>query len=158
MIFCQIYAKVNRDEMIRIICKNLDWKAYDKIESIHNYIDFQDFIIRKGAIRSYISERMIIPFNMRDGMLICSGLSNPEWNYSAPHGAGRVLSRGKAKEKLDVKKFEEQMDGIFSTSVGKSTIDEAPDAYKNTELIKELIKPTCKIIDQIIPIHNLKDK
>jgi tRNA-splicing ligase RtcB len=157
MIFAQAYSKVNRHEIIDIICNNLNWDGTDSVESIHNFIDFNDFIIRKGAIRSYENERMIIPFNMRDGMLICKGLSNPDWNFSAPHGAGRVLSRSKAKDVLNLDNFKKQMKNVFSTSVGSSTLDEAPDAYKDPEIIKEAIQPTCEIIDQIIPIHNLKD-
>ena len=157
MIFAQAYSKVNRHEIIDIICNNLNWEGTDSVESIHNFIDFNDFMIRKGAIRSYENERMIIPFNMRDGMLICKGYSNPEWNYSAPHGAGRVLSRNKAKEVLNLDKFEKQMENVYSTSVCRGTLDESPDAYKDPEIIKEAIRPTCEIIDQVIPIHNLKD-
>jgi RNA-splicing ligase RtcB len=129
----------------------------DMIETVHNYIDFRDNIIRKGAIKSYFGERMIIPLNMRDGILICEGKSNPEWNYSAPHGAGRVYSRSKAKSDLSLEKFEYDMKGIFSTSVCNGTIDESPDAYKDSKIIEKAIEPTATILDRIIPIHNMKD-
>lgn len=158
MKFCQEYASLNRKTIMEDILNILGKpEIKDKIETIHNYIDLEDGIIRKGAIRSYIGERMIIPFNMRDGILICEGKSNPEWNFSAPHGAGRVLSRSKAKETLSLEKFEKDMVGIYSTSIGKGTIDESPDAYKDSKIIEEAIEPTAKILDKIIPIHNMKD-
>jgi RNA-splicing ligase RtcB len=157
MIFAQMYAKVNRDYMARIIEKIIGTDRHDEIETVHNFIDFKDFIIRKGAIRSYENERMIIPFNMRDGILVCTGKSNPEWNYSAPHGAGRVMSRGQANRSLDVEEFKGQMDGIFSTSVGRTTLDEAPNAYKNSEVIEGAIGPTAEIVAKIKPVHNMKD-
>jgi RNA-splicing ligase RtcB len=99
---------------------------------------------------------MVIPFNMRDGILICEGKSNPEWNFSAPHGAGRVMSRAQAKRELDVAEFQQQMSGVFSTSVDGGTIDEAPDAYKDPKLIEQAIQPTATILDRIVPIHNMK--
>jgi RNA-splicing ligase RtcB len=157
MIFATEYAKLNRSIIANEILELLDLYEMDEIETVHNYIDFNDFIIRKGAIASYIAERMIIPFNMRDGILICEGKSNPEWNYSAPHGAGRVLSRRKAKEILDMNNFKNEMSGIFSTSVTKSTLDESPMAYKDSSIIEKAIEPTATIIDRINPIHNLKD-
>lgn len=158
MIFAQKFAEVNRATMMNIILDILKVEPGERIESVHNYIDFEDFVIRKGAIRSVKGEKMVIPFNMRDGILICEGKSNPEWNYSAPHGAGRVLSRTKAKDTLNIKDFEKQMEGVFSTSVGKGTLDEAPDAYKPTSVIEAAIEPTAEIIDRIKPVMNLKDK
>lgn len=157
MVFTQEYAMSNRWWMGRIIIDILgeDWNYI--IETPHNYIDFRDFIIRKGAIRSYTEEKMIIPLNMRDGCLLCEGKSNPEWNYSAPHGAGRLLSRSKAKEILSLEDFKDTMQGIFSTSVDSSTLDEAPGAYKDSEVIKNAIEPTVTIIDQIKPVINLKE-
>lgn len=157
MIFSQVYAEINREYMIRIIEKILKSERTDHIHSTHNFIDFDDFIIRKGAIRSYENERIIIPFNMRDGILICEGKSNPLWNYSAPHGAGRVMSRSQAKKNLSVEDFKIQMSEVFSTSVGYSTLDEAPGAYKDAKIIEEAIEPTAKIIDRIKPLHNMKD-
>lgn len=156
MIFAQAYSVVNRKYIAKVILNILGVKPIDMIETIHNYVDFQDMIIRKGSIRSYVGERMIIPFNMRDGMLICEGKSNSDWNYSAPHGAGRVLSRSKAKKQIDVEKFKEQMKDIYSTSVGNGTLDEAPDAYKDSKMIENAIEPTATIINRVKPIINLK--
>ena len=158
MKFCQDYASMNRLIIMKDVMTILNiHQEKDEIESVHNYIDFKDNIIRKGAIRSYIGERMIIPFNMRDGILICEGKSNPDWNFSAPHGAGRVYSRSKAKAELSLEKFSKDMEGIFSTSVCNGTIDESPDAYKDSKIIEQAIEPTAKILDRIIPIHNMKD-
>lgn len=156
MVFSQIYSQVNRQLIAKKIIEILNIEVIDSIETIHNFIDFQDFIIRKGAIRSYENERMLIPFNMRDGILICTGKSNQEWNYSAPHGAGRFMSRSKAKKNLKIEEFKEQMSGIYSTSVNMSTLDEAPNAYKNPLIIEEAIKPTANIVDRIKPILNMK--
>jgi hypothetical protein len=157
MIFAQSYAKFNRQVIIDKIIKSLSLKEEERIESIHNYIDFNDLIIRKGSIKSYIGEKMIIPISMKYGMLICEGKSNPDWNFSAPHGAGRVMSRGEASRTIDLEKFKYSMKGIVSTSVGKSTLDEAPQAYKNPKIIEEAIKPTALIIDRVVPILNIKD-
>jgi len=158
MIFVQKYADFNRTRMIELITDAIGVKINDTIHTIHNYIDFKDMIIRKGAISSYIGERMIIPFTMADGMLICEGKSNPEFNYSAPHGAGRLMSRGDASRKIDLKDFQFKMKGIVSTSVCKSTLDEAPQAYKDPKVIEAAIAPTAKILDRVKPILNLKDK
>jgi tRNA-splicing ligase RtcB (3'-phosphate/5'-hydroxy nucleic acid ligase) len=157
MIFAQVYASTNRQLIAQKIQTILKATVYDSIETIHNFIDFEDFIIRKGAIRSYKNERMIIPFNMRDGILVCEGKSNSEWNFSAPHGAGRLMSRAQAKKQINLETFKSQMSSIFSTSVNQSTLDEAPDAYKNPKIIEEAIEPTATIINRIIPIHNMKD-
>ena len=157
----QIYASVNRyivmKEILKVFGIDRVYNNKDFIDTVHNFIDKRDNIIRKGAIRSYTGERMIIPFNMRDGILICEGKSNPEWNFSAPHGAGRLLSRSKAKEVLILEDYEKKMKGVFSTSINKFTLDEAPEAYKDSKMIEEAIVPTARIIDRIIPIHNLKD-
>lgn len=155
----QYYASLNREvimvEILSLISKTIHF--FERIETVHNYIDKEDKIIRKGAIKSYVGNKMIIPFNMRDGILICEGKSNPDWNYSAPHGAGRVYSRSKAKKELSIEKFENDMSGIFSTSVCHGTIDESPDAYKDSKIIEIAIEPTAIILDRIIPIHNMKD-
>ncbi len=157
MIFAQVYADVNREYIIRLIENILELERTDQVITVHNFIDFKDFIIRKGAIRSYEDERMIIPFNMRDGILLCEGKSNEEWNCSAPHGAGRVMSRSQAKRKLLLDDFQQQMTDVYSTSVELGTLDEAPDAYKDAQMIEDAIGPTAKIIDRIKPIHNMKD-
>ena len=159
MVFAQKYAEFNRRQILNIIYEILGGiQPKEIIETIHNYIDFKDFIIRKGAIRSYKGEKMVIPLNMRDGTLICEGKSNPDWNCSAPHGAGRHLSRSAAKQSLDLEKFKKQMRGIYSTSVCKGTLDESPDSYKNSKMIEKAIEPTAIIVDKLKPILNIKDK
>lgn len=159
MCFAQYYASLNRKIMFEQIKKVLDIKEVGEIvESIHNYIDFKDFIIRKGAISSYEGEKMIIPFNMRDGILLCEGKSNVEWNYSAPHGAGRIMSRSKAKKHVQLEEFKKSMKGIYSSSVCASTLDESPFVYKNSKMIEKAIEPTARILDRIKPILNIKAK
>ncbi len=158
VIFVQEYAYSNRMTMMNIIKDILKIKGFDEvINTIHNYVDFNDFIIRKGAISSYKGQKMIIPFNMRDGILLCEGKSNSDWNNSAPHGAGRLMSRTEAKSKVDIDKFKRSMKGIYSTSVTKDTLDESPFAYKDSKIIEMAIEPTATIIDRIIPILNIKD-
>lgn len=159
MVFAQHYAEFNRNEIIKTILEILGGvKERDRIECIHNYIDFRDFIIRKGAISSYIGERMLVPLNMADGILVCEGKSNPTFNYSCAHGAGRKMSKSQAKATLDIEKFRHQMEGIYSTSICHGTLDEAPDSYKNSKMIEEAIQPTATIIDRLIPVLNIKDK
>lgn len=156
MKLCQEYASLNRETIINEIVKVCGFKIHDTIESIHNYIDFNDGVIRKGAIRSYVGERMVIPFNMRDGLLLCEGKSNEDWNCSAPHGAGRVMSRGVAKRTVSMEDYKTSMDGIYSTSVNENTIDESPMAYKNAATIEEAIQDTCTIIEKVKPVLNIK--
>jgi hypothetical protein len=127
------------------------------ISTIHNYIDPKDMIIRKGAIASYTGQKMIIPFNQKDGILICEGKSNPDFLFSGPHGSGRKWSRSKAKEMVTVEQVKETMKGIYTTSVCKETLDESVFAYKNSEVIEKLIEPTATILDRIKPIWNVKD-
>lgn len=158
MIFAQHYAVWNRQVMLDIIKDSMGIKEFDEvISTIHNYIDFNDFIIRKGAISSLLGQKMVIPFNMRDGLLICEGKSNEDWNHSAPHGAGRIMSRSEAKKKVDLSKFKTTMKDVYSTSVTKDTLDESPFAYKKSELIEELIQPTATILERVKPILNIKD-
>lgn len=159
MVIAQTYAQTNHRVMTKAIFKDLgaDYEAIESIHTMHNFIDTTDWMIRKGAIRSYLGEKMVIPFNMRDGILICEGKSNADWNYSAPHGAGRLLARNKAFKVLNITKFEKQMNGIYSTSITKRTLDESPMAYKDKEFIKQAIQETTTIIDSIRPIMNLKD-
>ena len=162
MFLAQIYAQFNRkliiDQILDSLSIIIDGKISidEKIESIHNFIDFEDNTIRKGAIRSYLNEKIILPFNMRDGLLICEGKSNPEWNYSAPHGAGRVLSRRGAKDNISIEEYKKSMEGIFTTSVGMDTIDESPMAYKEAKIIENAIEPTAKILHRVKPIYNVK--
>jgi len=158
VIFAYQYALSSRTAMLNIIADIIGLNGYDEVVStVHNYIDFHDFIIRKGAISSYEGQKMIIPFNMRDGILLCEGKSNGEWNFSAPHGSGRVGSRSHSKKNLDLDFFKKEMKGIYSSSVCKETLDESPMAYKKSSMIEELIEPTAKIIDRIKPVLNIKD-
>ena len=156
MKLCQEYASLNRETIINEIVKACGFSVQDKIASIHNFIDFNDGILRKGAIRSYLGERMVIPFNMRDGLLLCEGKSNVDWNYSAPHGAGRVMSRSVAKKTVSLDDYKTSMSGVFSTCVNENTIDESPMAYKDAAVIEEAIKDTCTIIEKVKPILNIK--
>ena len=158
MVFSQKYAQFNRSTISDNILKIIGKKETDRIESIHNYIDFSDMIIRKGAIRSYIGERLIVPISMAYGSFLCEGKSNPEFNFSCAHGAGRLMSRGQASKNIDMKDFEFQMKGIVSTSVVKGCLDESPRAYKNPEVIEIGIEPTAKIVDHLVPLLNIKDK
>ena len=136
MVVAQYYAKINRDTILKIISNKLNITIENTFQSVHNFIDFEDFIIRKGAIRSYKNEKMIIPFNMRDGILICEGKSNEDWNCSAPHGAGRILSRTQAKSEININDFIDSMKGIYSSSICEHTLDEAPQAYKDSKTIE----------------------
>lgn len=152
----QRFANDNREEMLLNIIGVMGGKVLEHISSIHNYIDTENMILRKGAISAQKEETLVIPLNMRDGLLLCKGKGNPEWNNSAPHGAGRLYSRSKAKEIFTVEEYEREMNGIFSTCINTSTLDEAPFAYKNYEEIMECIEPTVEILDRLIPIFNFK--
>ena len=160
MHIAQVYAKYNRILIMRRICKqlglNYSEESEDCFESVHNYINMNDWIIRKGSISANKGEKMIIPLNMRDGILICTGKGNEDWNNSAPHGAGRVMSRKDARMKISLKDYEKSMEGIYSTCVNESTIDESPFAYKKSTDIEMLIEPTAEIIDKYYPILNIK--
>ena len=152
----QKFAVLNRATIAKIILQKMGWKELDRFETIHNYIDTKNMILRKGSISAQAGEKVIIPMNMRDGSLICIGKGNTDWNYSAPHGAGRLMSRSKAKSAISMKDFEKSMKGIYTTSVSRSTLDESPMAYKNTDEIVRCIEPTVDIIDVIKPLYNFK--
>lgn len=159
MKICQEYASLNREMMADIILQSLFEKGlheFTYFETIHNYINFKDNIIRKGAISAYEGEKVLIPINMRDGSIIAIGKGNPEWNYSAPHGAGRLMSRNVAKESVNLDDFKKSMEGIYSTSVNEYTLDESPFAYKPIEEILNNIGETVEIVDIIKPIYNFK--
>jgi len=155
MVVAQTYAHFNRTIMLNEITSIFNYKPEITIESVHNYIDFNDLIIRKGAISSYENEKMIIPFNMEDGILICEGKSNPNWNYSAPHGAGRVGSRRWAKENLNLDEAKKNMNekGIYTS---KLPLDECKQAYKDPKIIEKAIEPTAKIITRLKPVLSCK--
>ena len=168
MKICQEYASLNRKYITNTILKNimyfkktiepLDSWDIDSFETIHNYISFEDNIVRKGAIRANKGERVIIPINMRDGSIIAIGKGNKDWNNSAPHGAGRIMSRHKAKEIFNLDEFKESMKNIYTTSVVEETIDEAPFVYKPMQEIIDNIKDTVEIEKIIRPIYNFKAK
>ena len=132
---CQAFACRSRERMAEIILERTGMTALEAFHTIHNYIDTKEMILRKGAIAAHAGEKVLIPINMRDGSVIALGKGNPEWNYSAPHGAGRVMSRSKAKEAINLETYKEAMKGIYTTSVNESTLDEAPMAYKSLENI-----------------------
>jgi RNA-splicing ligase RtcB len=157
MIFAQQYAHWNRKIMQRILCENFNWNVVQEVESVHNYIDFGDLIIRKGAIRAYHNELLIVPLNMQYGSWIMEGKTNPDWNFSAPHGAGRLFSRTQAKKNISLEHFKNQMKEIYSSSISSYTIDESPDAYKKPDFIKKAIQPTAHILSHLIPVLNFKD-
>lgn len=152
------WSYLNHYTIASFIAMVTGWSYPEEISSIHNYVDTEHKIIRKGAIAAYEGELGIIPLNMRDGSLIVRGKGNPDWNCSLPHGAGRILSRGEARRTLDLVDYEKSMEGIYTTSVCSSTIDEAPDAYKPAELIEQAIGDNAEIIEHIYPIYNFKAK
>ena len=159
MYTCQDFAVANRDTIASIILDKMfkaAVKDYESFETIHNYISPYDNIIRKGSVSAYDGEELIIPLNMRDGSIIAVGKGNPDWNYSAPHGAGRLMSRSQAKQTLAMDAYKESMDGIFTTSVSKDTLDEAPMAYKPMQEIIDNIGDTVDIINVIKPVYNFK--
>ena len=152
----QQFASFNRKAIAELILEYMDLHVADIFETIHNYIDTKNMILRKGAVSAQKGERFIVPINMRDGSLICFGKGNADWNCSAPHGAGRLMSRNKAKEVISMKEYEDSMQGVYTTSVNDSTIDEAPQVYKPISEIMEAIKPTAGIVEVIRPIYNFK--
>jgi RNA-splicing ligase RtcB len=152
----QEFAMINRKAIADIIINEYGLEELNRFETIHNYIDFNRMILRKGAVSAELGETLLIPINMRDGSLLCKGKGNEDWNYSAPHGAGRLMSRSKAKDNIDLNEFTESMKGIYSSSVGQSTLDEAPQAYKSIEEITSAIKDTVDIIDILKPVYNFK--
>ncbi len=156
MAIVQRFAQLSRQAMMDVLLSELGLTEAERFETIHNYIDMESMILRKGAVSAKAGEKLLIPINMRDGSLICTGKGNPEWNFSAPHGAGRLLSRAKAKEMLRMEDFSRSMEGIYTTSVHESTIDEAPMAYKPMEAIVDNIHPTVEINTVIRPIYNFK--
>lgn len=158
MNICQQYASENRYRMAKKILNylNLSIKNLDHFETIHNYINLKDMILRKGAISAYRGERVLIPINMKDGSIIAIGKGNKEYNYSAPHGAGRIISRRLAKQVLSLEKFERVMEGIYTTSISKDTLDEAPFVYKPMEEILENIQDTVEVLQIIKPVYNFK--
>lgn len=156
MWIAQRFANLNRQAMMDTIVKDMGFHVVEQFTTIHNYIDVENMILRKGAVSAQAGEKLLIPINMRDGSLICVGKGNGDWNYSAPHGAGRLMSRSAVKQTFTVSEFKKEMDGIYTTSVGRSTLDECPMAYKNMADIVDNIEPTVTIEAVIKPIYNFK--
>lgn len=152
----QQYAALNRQAMIDEIVKGMKFHAEEQFTTIHNYIDTDNMILRKGAVSAQKGEKLLIPINMRDGSLICEGKGNEDWNCSAPHGAGRLMSRAAAKQSFTVSEFKKQMTGVYTTSVNKGTLDECPMAYKGMQDILDNIGPTAEVLKIIRPIYNFK--
>ena len=153
---CQRFARRNREKMAEILLERTGIAAGEAFHTIHNYIDTEEMILRKGAIAAHAGEKVLIPINMRDGSVLAVGKGNAEWNYSAPHGAGRIMSRKAAKDKLSLEEYRETMKGIYTTSVNEATLDEAPMAYKSLDDIIDVIRDSVDIIDVMKPVYNFK--
>ncbi|MBQ7873983.1 MAG: RtcB family protein [Oscillospiraceae bacterium] len=152
----QKFAMLNRKAMTEVIINGMGLTETERFTTVHNYIDTDSMILRKGSVSARLGEKLLIPINMRDGSLVCIGKGNPDWNFSAPHGAGRLMSRSEAFKSLSLDDYKKEMEGIFTTCVGNATLDEAPMAYKNIDEIIEQIEPTAKIIERIKPVYNFK--
>ena len=153
---CQRFARRNREKLAEILMDKAGLVNGEAFHSIHNYIDTNEMILRKGAIAAHAGEKVLIPINMRDGSILAVGKGNPDWNYSAPHGAGRIMSRAKAKMSLSMEEYQNEMKGIYTTSVNTATLDEAPMAYKSLEDIIDVIRDSVDIMDVMKPIYNFK--
>lgn len=156
MQLCQRFASFNRGTIGTLICEAMNWQIGESFETIHNYIELETNMVRKGAISAKKGEKVLIPLNMRDGCIIGIGKGNEDWNYSAPHGAGRIMSRNQAQRELSLEEYQQSMKGIFTTSISKMTIDEAPQAYKPPIEIFKYLKETVDIVDWIKPVYNFK--
>ncbi|MBQ9543963.1 MAG: RtcB family protein [Clostridia bacterium] len=156
MLLMQRYAALNRKIVAKVILDGMKLESADFFTTVHNYIDTDEMILRKGAVSAKAGERLLVPLNMRDGALICEGLGNPDWNRSAPHGAGRLLSRAEAENSFTVSAFKKAMEGVYTTSVGADTLDECPMAYKDPQTIIDAIGDTVKIEKRLTPIYNFK--
>jgi RNA-splicing ligase RtcB len=150
------YASESRRRMGEVILERLGITAADSFETIHNYVDTKARVLRKGAVSAQKGERLLIPINMKDGSLLCEGRGNPDWNCTAPHGSGRVMKRSEAKETLSMEDYRREMAGIYSTSVGESTLDESPMAYRRMAEIETAITPTAEVKDILTPLYNFK--
>lgn len=152
----QQFAMLNRKAMVDVIMTGMNFTAVEAFTTIHNYIDTDSMILRKGAVSAKSGEKLLIPINMRDGSLICVGKGNEEWNCSAPHGAGRLMSRRAAFDALSMEEFQREMEGIYTTCVLPDTLDESPMAYKSMDEIVAQIGPTAQIIERLLPVYNFK--
>ena len=153
---CQRFAKRNREKIAEVLLERIGMTGGEAFHTIHNYIDTDEMILRKGAIAAHKGEKVLIPINMKDGSVLAVGKGNPEWNFSAPHGAGRLMSRAKAKQTLSMDEYKTMMEGVYTTSVNEATLDEAPMAYKSLDDIIDVIKESVDVIDVMKPIYNFK--
>ena len=153
---CQQFARRNRELISKVLLDRTGITGSSGFHTIHNYIDTKEMILRKGAIAAHKDERVLIPINMRDGSILAVGKGNEDWNFSAPHGAGRIMSRMQAKAQLSMEEYKKAMDGIYTTSISKETLDEAPMAYKSREDILDVIGDTVEVIDVLKPVYNFK--
>ena len=153
---CQAFARRSREKMAEVIFEITGMTGSDAFHTINNYIDTDEMILRKGAIAAHKGEKVLIPINMKDGSILAIGKGNPEWNYSAPHGAGRIMSRTKAKNELNLDEYKKAMEGVYTTSVNENTLDEAPMAYKSLDDIIDVIRESVDVIDVMKPIYNFK--
>ena len=156
MTLVQRFAMLNRKAMMDEMIRGMKLKVEEQFTTIHNYIDTESMILRKGAVSAKAGEKLLIPINMRDGSLICIGKGNEDWNCSAPHGAGRLMSRTQAKKSYTVSEFKKEMEGIYTTSVNAETLDECPMAYKGMQDIVDNIGDTARILSVIKPVYNFK--
>ena len=150
------YASKSRINMGEAIIDTLGLTVIDSFTTIHNYIDVKAGVLRKGAVSAQKDEKILVPINMKDGSLLCIGKGNDEWNYTAPHGSGRIVKRSDVREQFTLEEYRKEMEGIFSTSVGESTLDESPMAYRRIEEILEAIEPTAEVSDILKPLYNFK--
>ena len=150
------YAEISRKAMGETILSRLGLHVSEEFTTVHNYIDTKHGILRKGAVSAQQGERLIIPINMRDGSLICRGKGNPDWNFTAPHGAGRLMRRSEAKASISIEEYREAMRGIYTTSVNESTLDESPMAYRGIDDILDTVEPTVEVVDVVTPVYNFK--
>ena len=153
---CQRFAKRSRERMAEVLLQRTGMTALSAFHTIHNYLDTDEMILRKGAIAAHAGELVLIPINMRDGSVLARGRGNPEWNYSAPHGAGRLMSRTRARATLDLESYQKAMEGIYSTSVNEATLDEAPMAYKSLADILDVVRESVDVLEILKPIYNFK--
>lgn len=156
MAIVQKYAELNRRAITDDICKAMKFNIVEELDVFHNYIQPHLKLIRKGAIAAHLNNSMVIPLNMRDGILICKGLGNPDWNYSAPHGAGRLYDRQTSRTSFTVSQYKKEMQGIYTSCINSATLDESPMAYKDSESIMEVISPTAQIVNHLKPVYNFK--
>ena len=153
---CQNFAKRSRELMAEILLERTGLTGGESFHTIHNYIDTEEMILRKGASAAHNGEKVLIPINMRDGSILAIGKGNPEWNYSAPHGAGRIMSRGKARNTLSLDEYRKTMEGVYTTSINENTLDEAPMAYKSLGDIIDVVRESVDVIDVMKPVYNFK--